>query len=121
MRKATIYGLLNEDREIVFISDWQEVDWFGDYDIAEDADWKMIYLNDNGLIDEIGGVEWENVVVLERIKGEEEEIKEMLGEWVNVIRPKYRLDYISPEELMTFRINKERDWEEDDQKLLADN
>ena len=58
---------------------------------------------------------------MERIKGEEKEIKGKLRKWVNIIKPKYRLDYISPEELMTFRINKERDWEEDDQKLLADN
>ena len=38
MNKTKIYGLLNEDREIVFISDLQPVDWDPDYWIDEDAD-----------------------------------------------------------------------------------
>jgi hypothetical protein len=31
MNKTKIYGLLNEDREIVFISNLQPVDWDPDY------------------------------------------------------------------------------------------
>ena len=119
MNKTKIYGLLNEDREIVFISDLQFVDWDPDYWIDEDADWKMIKLNNYELIDEIEGVDWDkNVVILEEIDVDEEKIKETLNKWIEIIKPKYILDYISPADLMDFRMRKEREWDEEDRKLM---
>ena len=120
MDKTKIYGLLNEDREIVFISDLQPVDWDPDYWIDEDADWKMIKLNSYELIDEIESIDWDrNVVILEEIDTDEEKIKETLNKWIEIIKPKYILDYISPADLMDFRMKKEKEWNEEDNKLIV--
>lgn len=120
MNKTKIYGLLNEDREIVFISDLQPVDWDPDYWIDEDADWKMIKLNNYELIDEIESIDWDrNVVILEEIDTDEEKIKEILNKWIEVIKPKYILDYISPVDLTDFRMKKEKEWDEEDNKLIV--
>lgn len=120
MNKTKIYGLLNEDREIVFISDLQPVDWDPDYWIDEDADWKMIKLNNYELIDEVESIDWDkNVVILEEIDIDEEKIKETLNKWIEVIKPKYILDYISPADLMDFKMKKEREWNEEDNKLIV--
>lgn len=115
MINTKIYGLLNEDREIVFISDCQPVDWNPDYWIDEDADWKMIKLNNEEMINEIGGIHWDNnVIILDTIEDKDEEkIKEILKRWISIIKPKYILDYISPEDLETFKIQKEKEWEEE--------
>ena len=119
MNKTKIYRLLNEDRKIVFISDLQSVDWNPDYWIDEDADWKMIKLNNYELIDEIEGVDWDrNIVILEEIDSNEDKIKEILNKWIEIIKPKYILDYISPADLMDFRMKKEREWDEEDRKLM---
>lgn len=40
MDKTKIYGVLNEDREIVFISDLQPIDW-----VEDDIKWKIEKLN----------------------------------------------------------------------------
>lgn len=120
MDKTKIYGLLNEDREIVFISDCQSVDWDPDYFIEEDADWKLIKLGNNIYNDDIDEIYWErNVVILEILNtSNEEEIKQALNKWIDMIKPKYILDYINPADLMTFRIEKEKEWEEEDRKWL---
>lgn len=116
MKKTIIYGLLNEDREIVFISDLQPIDWHPDYWIEEDADWKIIKLNNKELIDE---VDERNIVILEYIDTiDEEEIKKVLNKWIEIIKPKYILDYISPIDLMDFRIRIEKEWDEEDKKLI---
>lgn len=120
MNKTKIYGLLNEDREIVFISDLQFVDWDPDYWIDEDANWKIIKLNNYELIDEIESIDWDkNIVILESIDTNEEKIKETLNKWIEVIKPKYILDYISPADLMDFRMKKEKEWDEEDNKLIV--
>ena len=120
MNKTKIYGLLNEDREIVFISDLQPVDWDPDYWIDEDADWKIIKLNNYELIDEVDGIHWgKNVVMLESIDTDEEKIKETLNKWIEIIKPKYILDYISPADLMDFRMKKEREWDEEDKRQFS--
>ena len=120
MNKTKIYGLLNEDREIVFISDLQPVDWDPDYWIDEDADWKIIKLDDIKLMDEVDGIHWgRNIVILESIDTDEEKIKETLNKWIEVIKPKYILDYISPADLMDFKMKKEREWEEEDRRQFS--
>ena len=120
MDSVLIYGILNEDREIVFISDYQYVEWNPDGWIEDDADWKFIKLNNSALMDEVDGIHWgRNVVILERINNKNEDvIKEKLNKWINVINPKYILDYISPADLMTFRMIKEKEWKEEDKMLL---
>ena len=120
MDKTQIYGLLNEDREIIFISDCQSVDWDPDYFIEEDANWKLIKLGNNIYNDDIDEIYWErNIVILETLNtNDEEEIKQALNKWIDMIKPKYILDYINPADLMTFRIEKEREWEEEDRKWL---
>lgn len=120
MDKIQIYGILNEDREIVFISDCQSVDWDPDYCIEDDVDWKMIKLNNKELMNEIDGIYWdENIVILEKMDiNDKEKIKETLGKWIKIIKPKYVLNYISPADLMTFRMKQEREWEEEDRKWL---
>ena len=120
MNKTKIYGLLNEDREIVFISDLQPVDWDPDHWIDEDADWKMIKLNNYELIDEVENIDWDkNVVILENKDTDEEKIKEILDKWIGIIKPKYKLDYISPVDLMDFRMKKEREWDEEDRRQFS--
>ena len=119
MNKTKIYGLLNEDREIVFISDLQPVDWDPDYWIDEDAVWKMIKLDNIKLVKEIDDINWENIVILEYIDTDEEKIKEILNKWIEVIKPKYVLDYISPVDLMDFRMKKEREWDEEDKRQFS--
>ena len=120
MDKTKIYGLLNEDREIVFISDLQPVDWDPDYWIDEDADWKIIKLNNIELMDEVDGIHWgRNVVILESIDTNEEKIKETLNKWIEVIKPKYILDYIGPADLMDFKMKKEREWDEEDKRQFS--
>lgn len=115
MNKTEIYGLLNEDREIVFISDLQPIDWDSDYWIDEDADWKIIKLNNTELMDEVDGIHWgKNVVILEYVDTDKEKIKEALNKWIDIIKPKYVLDYISPADLMDFKIRKEKEWDEED-------
>ena len=115
MKKTIIYGLLNEDREIVFISDLQSIDWDPDYWIDEDADWKIIKLNNKELINEVDEIDWEkNIVVLEYVDTNEEKIKEALNKWIDIIKPKYVLDYISPADLMDFRMRTEKEWDEED-------
>lgn len=108
---------MNEDREIVFISDCQSIDWDPDYWIEEDADWKIIKINNN----EIDGIHWnKNVVILEKINtNNEEEIKKVLNKWIDIIKPKYVLDYISPIELMDFKKRKEIEWEEEEDRKLC--
>ena len=115
MKKTIIYGLLNEDREIVFISDLQPVDWNPDYWIDEDADWKIIKLDNKELMDE---VDEKNIVILEYADTDEEKIKEALNKWIDIIKPKYVLDYISPADLMDFKIRKEKEWDEEDKQWL---
>lgn len=120
MNKTKIYGLLNEDREIIFISDLQSVDWDPDYWIDEDADWKMIKLNNYELIDEVESIDWDrNIVILESIDTDEERIKETLNKWIEIIKPKYILDYISPADLMDFKMKKEREWDEEDKRQFS--
>lgn len=120
MDTVLIYGILNEDREIVFISDFQYVEWNPDGWIEDDADWKFIKLNDSDLMDEVDGIHWgRNVVILERLNVSNEEIiKQSVNNWIDIIDPKYVLEYISPADLMTFRMMKEREWEEEDKMLL---
>ena len=120
MSKVLIYGILNEDREIVFISDFQYVEWNSDGWIEDDADWKFIKLNDSNLMDEVDGIHWgRNVVILERLNVNDEDIiKQSVNNWIDIIDPKYVLEYISPADLMTFRMIKEREWEEEDKMLL---
>lgn len=110
---------MNEDREIVFISDCQFIDWDSDYWIEEDVDWKIVKVNNSEMMDEIDGIHWSrNVVILEKINtDDEEEIKKVLNKWIDIIKPKYVLDYISPIELMNFKKRKEIKWEEEDRKL----
>lgn len=116
MKKTIIYGLLNEDREIVFVSDLQSIDWHPDYWIEEDVDWKIIKLNNKELIDEVDG---RNIVILEYIDTiDEEEIKKTLNKWIEIIKPKYILDYISPVDLMDFRVRIEKEWDEEDKQWL---
>lgn len=116
MKRTIIYGLLNEDREIVFISDLQPVDWNPDYWIEEDVDWKIIKLNNKELIDE---TDERNIVILEYIDTiDEEEIKKVLNKWIEIIKPKYILDYISSADLMDFRIRTEKEWDEEDKQWL---
>lgn len=119
MDNIEIYGIMNEDREIVFISDCQSIDWDPDYWIEEDADWKIVKINNSEMMDEIDGIHWNrNVVILEKINtNDEEEIKKALNKWIDIIKPKYVLDYISPIELMNFKKRKEIEWEEEDRKL----
>ena len=70
----------------------------------------MIKLNNYELIDEVESIDWDrNVVILESIDTDEEKIKEILNKWIKVIKPKYTLDYISPADLMDFRMKKERE------------
>ena len=56
--------------------------------------------------------------MLENIDTDEEKIKETLNKWIEIIKPKYILDYISPADLMDFRMKKEREWDEEDRKLM---
>lgn len=122
MNNIEIYGIINEDREIVFISDYQPVDWDPDYWIEEDADWKIIKTDNSELMNEIDGIHWDsNIVILERIDTDEEGTKEALSKWIDIIKPKYILDYINSSELMDFRIRKEKEWEEEDKKFMEDN
>lgn len=110
MNKTQIYGLLNEDREIVFISDCQSLDWNPDYWIEEDAEWKIIKLDNKELMDEVERIDWDtNVIILENIDEDEEGIKWALNKWIDVIKPKYILDYINPYDLIDFRIRKEKE------------
>ena len=119
MDKTKIYGLLNEDRKIIFVSDWQPVDWDPDYWIDEDIDWKIIILDDDRIFNDVDEVNWDkNIVILEEIDTDEEKIKEALEKWIKIIKPKYVLNYISPADLMTFKMKKEREWEEEDRKWL---
>jgi len=122
MDTVLIYGILNEDREIVFISDFQYVEWNPDGWIEDDADWKFIKLNDSDLMDEVDGIHWgRNVVILERLNIDDENIiKQSVNNWIDIINPKYILEYISPADLMTFRMMKEREWEEEDKMLLQE-
>lgn len=122
MDTVLIYGILNEDREIVFISDFQYVEWNPDGWIEDDADWKFIKLNDSDLMDEVDGIHWgRNVVILERLNIDDENIiKQSVNNWIDIINPKYVLEYISPADLMTFRTMKEREWEEEDKMLLQE-
>ena len=120
MNDVIIYGIINEDREIVFISDYQAIDWDVDYWIEDDATWKIIKLDNKKLMDEVEEVDWErNIVILESVKIEEEKTKEVLDKWISVIKPKYVLDYVSPTEMADFIIRKEMEWEEEDRRLYS--
>lgn len=111
MDKTKIYGVLNEDREIVFISDLQPMDWDPDYWVEDDIKWKIEKLNNKKMKYEIGYINWEkNIVILEYLDTNEEEIKKALDKWIGIVKPKYILDYISPIDLMDFRMKQCRDW-----------
>lgn len=66
-------------------------------------DWKIIKLNNKELIDEVDG---RNIVILEYIDTIDEEA---LNKWIEIIKPKYILDYISPIDLMDFRVRIEKE------------
>ena len=120
MNDVIIYGIINEDREIAFISDYQAVDWDVDYWIEDDANWKITKADNEKLTDKIEEIDWEkNIIILESLKIEEEKIKEVLDKWINVIKPKYVLDYVSPNEMADFIIRKEMEWEEEDRRLYS--
>ena len=60
-----------------------------------------------------------NIVILEYIDTiDEEEIKKVLNKWIKIVKPKYILDYISPIDLMDFRVRIEKEWDEEDKKLI---
>lgn len=120
MNDVIIYGIINEDREIAFISDYQAIDWDVDYWIEDDANWKITKADNEKLMDKIEEIDWEkNIVILESVKIEEEKTKEVLNKWISVIKPKYVLDYVSPTEMADFIIRKEMEWEEEDRRLYS--
>lgn len=109
MDKAIIYGVLNEDRRIVFITDLQSTDWDPDYWFEDDAEWKRIKLNNYNFFNEVDNIEYDkNIVILEQVEKDENVIEDRVTEWIDMIKPKYILDYISPADLMDFRIRQER-------------
>ena len=63
-------------------------------------------------------VDEKNIVILEYADTDEEKIKEALNKWIDIIKPKYVLDYISPADLMDFKIRKEKEWDEEDKQWL---
>ena len=86
------------------------------------TDWKIIKTDNSELMNETDGIHWDsNIVILERIDTDEEGIKKVLNKWIDIIKPKYVLDYINSSELMDFRIRKEKEWEEEDKKFMEDN
>ena len=132
MDKIQIYGILNEDREIVWISDYCLTE-FDDMNMLEDAVWKCM-MEDNKEMNDLlasGNVQLDtDFVILQTIDKEEleEDIGNIVLRWINFICPKYNQCKMSVdkdgsmlcgyimhrwEDVMDYKYRQEREWEEE--------
>ena len=123
MDNIEIYGVMNEDREIIWINIYQFSELL-DMGVGEDGMWRASIDGNKELSNLLIDMEWEkDIVVLERVNREEITDKELYNKvqkWINIFHPKYNIDELrlyTPEEIMSYIMMKEKEWEEEDRRL----
>ena len=126
MDNIVIYGALNEDREIIWINIYQMSE-STDMDIGEDGMWRAEIDGNKELSGLLVDMEWDrNIIVLESINSNEvseEELYNRVLKWINIFHPKYNTNELrlySPEEIVSFLMMKEKEWEEEDRRLYGE-
>lgn len=126
MNNIEIYGVLNEDREIIWINIY-EINELCDMSVGEDGMWRAEIDGNRELSGLLIDMEWDkDIIVLERINKKDitdEELYNKVLKWINIFHPKYNVNELklyTPEEIMSYIITKEKEWEEEDRRLYGE-
>jgi len=125
MDNIEIYGAMNEDREIIWINIYQMSELL-DVGIGEDGMWRADMDGNKELGGLLVDMEWDkDIVVLERVNGSkiDKELYDKVLKWINIFHPKYNTNELrlyTPEEIMSYIMMKEKEWEEEDRRLYGE-
>ena len=75
MDKIIIYGLLNEDRRIFWISDLWFDDAYGDVCALDDVMWKNLMISDEETLKLLESVD---IIILESVKRDEWDVEKLM-------------------------------------------
>ena len=115
MDHIIIYGLLDQSREIFWISDY----WFEEGLTAlDDAFWKWMMARNNDCIKKM---EWlseeKDLVVLEEVPREKWSINRLM-KWIDIFKV-YNYTLYSHEEVMNFKNRQEKEWEWENRMMFG--
>lgn len=113
-----IYGILNEDRRIFWISDLWYGDAYGEVSALEDAIWKNLMIGDEETLKLLENADGNvDVVILESVKRDEWNVEKLMR-WIDIFDLK---NYVicSPEKLMDFKMEQEKAWDEEDRRFFG--
>ena len=114
MDKIIIYGLLNEDRRVFWVSDYW-IGEYGDMDYSEDAYWKCLMNKDDEMIKNLEYIDIEKDVVIFEEMDRMDWSAEKVLKWVDIFKIENYIAY-RPEEVIDFKMKQEREWEEEDKR-----
>ena len=114
MDRVVIYGLLDEDRRVFWVSDYW-IDEDNEMSILDDAFWKWTMARNNEYLKWMEDLdEVKDIIILEEVSRDEWSI-ERLMKWIDMFKV-YNYTTYNHEEVIDFKFRQEREWEEEDRK-----
>lgn len=115
MNNVVIYGLLNEDRKIFWVSDFW-IDEDDEMTALDDAFWKWMMAKDSEHLKWMEDLDEEkDIVILEVISKDKWSIDKLM-KWIDVFKVHNYIIY-SHEEVISFKYKQEREWDLEDRLI----